>query len=165
MSDELFAETIIYYLSTFHAAFFEKLWSKFDNDKISQIFKIYKTRIKTLKDIVNLSGFLIDDEIKFDQEAVNKNLFKNDNEGLKALDNVLAGFLPLAWAKENIENIVNATAVDMNVGIGKVAQPIRVAVTGSTISPPIGETLMLLGKEETIKRISNCVAAFQAVGV
>jgi glutamyl-tRNA synthetase len=108
---------------------------------------------------------LIDDEIKFDQEAVNKNLFKNDNEGLKALDNVLAGFLPLAWAKENIENIVNATAVDMNVGIGKVAQPIRVAVTGSTISPPIGETLMLLGKEETIKRISNCVAAFQAVGV
>ncbi len=39
------------------------------------------------------------------------------------------------------------------MGLGKVAQPIRVAVTGSTVSPPIGETLELLGKDESLGRI------------
>jgi glutamyl-tRNA synthetase len=165
MSDELFAETMIKYLSTFHSEFFEKLWAKFDNNKISQIFKIYKSRIKTLKDIVNLSAFLINDEIKYDQEAVNKHLLKNDGEGFKALEIALAGFLPLAWSKDNIENIVNATAVDMKIGVGKVAQPIRIAVTGSTVSPPIGDTLCLIGKDKSVQRIKECIAAFQAADI
>jgi len=42
--------------------------------------------------------------------------------------------------------------------MGKVAQPIRVAVSGSTVSPPIGETLAMLGKEKSLKRIRQCLA-------
>jgi glutamyl-tRNA synthetase len=166
MSDELFAETMIKYLSTFHSEFFEKLWAKFDNNKISQIFKIYKSRIKTLKDIVNLSAFLINDEIKYDQEAVNKHLLKDDGFGLKVLEEAGFHLSNLVWNVENIEGVLTSFAQNkLKVGVGKVMQPIRVAVTGSTISPPIGETLVLLGQDETVKRINNCIATLQAAEV
>ena len=44
------------------------------------------------------------------------------------------------------------------IGMGKIAQPLRVAVTGSTASPGLGETLALLGRERTIARIERCLA-------
>jgi glutamyl-tRNA synthetase len=46
----------------------------------------------------------------------------------------------------------------MGVGLGKVAQPLRVALTGSTTSPGIGDTLALVGREETLRRIGAALA-------
>jgi glutamyl-tRNA synthetase len=45
--------------------------------------------------------------------------------------------------------------------MGGVAQPIRVAVTGSTVSPPLGETLAVIGKQGTLARIHRCIAQFR----
>jgi glutamyl-tRNA synthetase len=42
--------------------------------------------------------------------------------------------------------------------MGKAAQPLRVAITGAAVSPPLGETLALLGKDDTLARIDRCVA-------
>ena len=57
------------------------------------------------------------------------------------------------WAAAGIDPVLKSLAESAGVGLGKVAQPIRVAVTGSTVSPPIGETLELLGKDEALARI------------
>jgi glutamyl-tRNA synthetase len=109
---------------------------------------------------------LINDEIKYDQEAVNKHLLKDDGFGLKVLEEAGFHLSNLVWNVENIEGVLTSFAQNkLKVGVGKVMQPIRVAVTGSTISPPIGETLVLLGQDETVKRINNCIATLQAAEV
>jgi glutamyl-tRNA synthetase len=58
---------------------------------------------------------------------------------------------------EPIELALGALAQERGVGLGKIAQPLRVAVTGTTASPPIGETLALLGREEVARRIQSCL--------
>ena len=57
------------------------------------------------------------------------------------------------WTAGGIDPVLKTLSESAGVGMGKVAQPIRVAVTGSTVSPPIGETLELLGKDEALARI------------
>jgi glutamyl-tRNA synthetase len=48
------------------------------------------------------------------------------------------------------------------VGLGKVAQPLRVAVSGGAVSPPIDQTIALLGREQTLKRIDRALAYIQS---
>jgi glutamyl-tRNA synthetase len=54
---------------------------------------------------------------------------------------------------------VNEYCGRKGLGLGKVAQPIRVAISGGTISPPIFETLEMLGRDRTLRRVDRCVAA------
>ena len=59
---------------------------------------------------------------------------------------------------EDIEATVRAFAEEENLKLGKVAQPLRAAVTGSTVSPPIFDVLATLGREETLGRIKDQAA-------
>ena len=52
---------------------------------------------------------------------------------------------------------IEAVAADHSVGMGKVAQPLRVAVSGTAVSPPIHDTLLILGKPKTLARIDRCL--------
>ena len=54
---------------------------------------------------------------------------------------------------------IMAVAAEQGVGLGKVAQPIRVAVSGGTVSPPIDVTLEILGRETTLGRLDRAAAA------
>ena len=65
----------------------------------------------------------------------------------------LADFEP-----EAIEAAVGALAAQLGVGMGKLAQPLRVAVTGRAASPPLGETLAILGRDAVLRRIARCLA-------
>ena len=57
------------------------------------------------------------------------------------------------WKKDAIHHVINETAETLTLKLGKIAQPLRVAVTGDTFSPPIDVTLELLGRERTIERL------------
>jgi glutamyl-tRNA synthetase len=61
------------------------------------------------------------------------------------------------WSAAALQALLDDYCRDKNAGMGKVAQPIRVAVTGSTISPPITDTLVILGREKTLARIARCL--------
>ena len=67
------------------------------------------------------------------------------------------GALP-EWSKPALHEAVNGFATEKGLGLGKIAQPIRVAVAGMAISPPIDETLALLGRERTLARLQAAVA-------
>ncbi len=98
--------------------------------------------------------FLRDDEIVYQPDAVEKVLKKNDGEGLAVLRDVAIVLDELdVWTHESIEAAIKQFAESKQLGLGKVAQPIRVAITGTTISPSIGQSLALLGKSSTLKRI------------
>lgn len=88
-------------------------------------------------------------------EAANKNLNRDTLNVLKELQNNLT--LLKEWHKESIHEVIQISASKLNFGLGKVAQPLRVAVTGNTISPSIDLTLFLLGKTETLKRLTKAI--------
>ncbi len=102
--------------------------------------------------------FLEDGAIEFDPAAVKKVLRKGDNAGLGMLGLLAERLAALdSWSSEALHALLEAIQEERGVGMGKVAQPIRVAVTGSTISPAIDETLILLGKERTLARMRRAI--------
>lgn len=117
--------------------------------------------MRTLREADDKSRFLFvaASEIQYDAKAVDKVLIKGEKQGA----NALADLLPLLqgmsdWSAASLEATVKAYCEQKQLGLGKVAQPLRVAVCGTTISPPIFESLALLGKDATCQRISNCLA-------
>jgi glutamyl-tRNA synthetase len=66
------------------------------------------------------------------------------------------------WDKKPLHDVVTNTAEQLCLGMGKVGQPLRVALSGSSSSPPIELTLWLLGKEKTLARIQKAIAYIKA---
>ena len=105
--------------------------------------------------------FTPDEAVQVQQDAAEKVLLKNDRAGLNALRGVrevLAGAGD--WTTPALESAVKAYCESAALGLGKVAQPIRVAVSGTAVSPPIFETLAFLGRQRTMTRIDRCLSQF-----
>ncbi len=119
----------------------------------------------TFPDVLKKAGFLFldDDAIEFDPKAVKKVLTKNNGAGYAMLNVLQAKFESHEnWSAEALEALVKQTCEEKDTKMGAVAQPIRVAVSGGTISPGIGETLALLGQEKTIARVKRCIEKHKA---
>lgn len=96
----------------------------------------------------------------YDAKSVEKNLTKNEGEGLRVLRELRGAIAGIGrFDAASVSAALESFAESRALGMGKVAQPLRVALTGSTISPPIGETLAVLGKDRTLARIDACLAA------
>jgi glutamyl-tRNA synthetase len=116
--------------------------------------------MRILREVEEKSRFLFvaDEKLEYQPEAVEKVLRKNERQGYIALKNVrdiLAGVAD--WSGAALEEAVKKYCETAGLGLGKVAQPIRVAVSGSMVSPPIFETLAFLGKERSLRRIERCI--------
>ena len=117
---------------------------------------------RTLADIERKCRFLFvaDDKIEYDPKAVRKVLLKDN--GLSMLKIVKEKLEQMQeFTEQGIEEMLWSMAEEHKVGLGKVAQPVRVAITGTTVSPPIFDSVQLLGKEQTLKRIDNTVQKFE----
>ena len=118
--------------------------------------------MRTFGDIALRCGFLFinDDQLTPDPKAVADVLAKADNAGFRMLQEVLPALEALAdWTPQAIEALLKSLCAARGTGMGKVAQPLRVAVTGTTVSPAIFDTLALLGRERTLNRIRRALAA------
>jgi glutamyl-tRNA synthetase len=104
-------------------------------------------------------AFISKEQIPYDDKAIQKVLIKDG--GLAVLPVIaerLAALQP--FTEEGLEAMLRGLAEERGVGLGKVAQPLRVALTGATVSPSIFESVQLLGVAETSARISAAVARF-----
>jgi len=120
-----------------------------------------KKGFRLFRDVEEASRFLFlpDERIEYQPDAVEKVLRKNEAQGLNVLRDlrpVLEGICD--WTAANIEAAVNQYCEQKGLALGKVAQPIRVAVSGGTVSPPIFESLEMLGRERTLRRIERCLS-------
>ncbi len=116
---------------------------------------------RTYRDIEHKCAalFVEDEALAWDDKAVEKVLRKGDKAGVTQLAAVRPALADLAdWSPEGLETALKQYAEQNGVGFGKVAQPLRVALTGSMISPPIFHTLSLLGKETCLRRVDAVVA-------
>jgi len=131
-----------------------------DDQLLSRIVKLCEGA-RTLADIERKCRFLFldNDEIRYDDKAVKKILLKNDGLGVLAIvRDKLAAMNELT--EQAIENMLRSLAEEKQLGLGKVAQPLRVAICGTTISLPIFDSVKMLGKENALARIANTLRRF-----
>jgi glutamyl-tRNA synthetase len=129
------------------------------DEELKRVLKM-NAGMRILREVEEKSRFLFvaDDQIEYQAEAVEKVLRKNEGQGektLRAMRPILEGIG--GWQAHLLEDSVKKYCEGTGLALGKVAQPIRVAVSGTMVSPPIFETLVFLGKEKTLRRIERCL--------
>jgi glutamyl-tRNA synthetase len=131
-----------------------------DDERLGQVVRMQRERCKTLREMAENSAFFFRDDISVEAKAAQKHLTGDSLPLLAAARAVLAG-LP-AWDVATLNAALASLAAAHGVGLGRIAQPLRVAVAGGTVSPPIDATLALLGRERTLSRIDAVAAAPRA---
>jgi glutamyl-tRNA synthetase len=130
---------------------------------LADLVKAQRERSTTLVDLVESSRFLFGDFAEWDEKAVRKHLGSAATAPLEAVRAALAD-LPDAdgWNAESIHAAITRVAEAQELKMGKVAQPVRVAVSGTSVSPPIDVTLEMLGRERTLYRLDRAVGRTRA---
>ncbi|MBT5229983.1 MAG: glutamate--tRNA ligase [Methylococcales bacterium] len=127
---------------------------------LEDLVVVQRERCKTLKDMLAVSRYFYEDFNEYDEKAAKKN-FKEAAIG--PLEALLDAYAVLEdWQKEPIHGVVMAVSEKLDLKMGKVAQPLRVAVSGTSMSPGIDDTLVLLGKARTLQRIERAIAFTKA---
>jgi glutamyl-tRNA synthetase len=125
--------------------------------QLEAIVACQKERSKTLKEMAMASRFFFEAPHAYEEKAFKKHLGAEGQAALAAVQAALAA-LP-EWTAAAIHDALNALATAQGVGLGKLAQPVRVAVSGGGVSPPIDATLAILGRDETMARLARAEAA------
>jgi glutamyl-tRNA synthetase len=115
---------------------------------------------RTFADIPYKTGvlFVADDAFDYGVKAVTKVLVSGGGAGYAMLEHMRGVLSGVEWEAAALQEAFETACVERNVGMGKVAQPVRVAVTGGTVSPGIVDTLLLLGRERALARIDRCLS-------
>ena len=130
-----------------------------DKSWLEKMVKTLRERSKTLVELVDSADFYLTDDISIDEKAATKFLTPEVRapitkliEKLTALDD---------FTEANIEREFSAVLQETGLSMGKLAQPVRVALTGSTVSPGIHEIIAVLGKERTVRRLRSALQRLQ----
>ncbi|MEO8402140.1 MAG: glutamate--tRNA ligase [Gammaproteobacteria bacterium] len=116
-----------------------------------ELIKAQAERAKTLREMAEKSRYFYSDAVVYNSEAIAKHLTADVKP---ALEEIRAGLSKLTnWKKENIHQVIVDISEKLALKLGKIAQPVRIAVTGDTVSPPIDITLELLGRERVLLRL------------
>ncbi len=131
-----------------------------DAATLAEIIPVQRERAKTLREMAVNSIFFFRAPVAYDAKAVQKHVTP---EILPALGGLVEEFKRLAdWSAAKIHECISQGAVSHGLSLGKLAQPVRLAVCGGSVSPPIDATLAILGKEETLLRLARAMAAWSA---
>jgi glutamyl-tRNA synthetase len=122
-----------------------------------------RDRVQTLDDMAGRAVVWYRPLEHYDDKAVAKHLKPEAAAPLRDMRERLAA-LP-AWTVEGIDAAFHATVESLALGMGKVAQPLRVAITGTQVSPDIAHTVYLAGCEEALRRIDAAIAKIPAEAI
>lgn len=127
---------------------------------LKALVAIQKERTRTLREMAEQSRCFYKDFKEFDADAAKKHLRPVVAEPLKALRDKLANINE--WQAEELHQCIIDITEQFAIKLGKLAQPLRVAVTGGGVSPSIDATLELLGRERTLARLDKALSFIQA---
>ena len=122
---------------------------------LEDLVAVQKQRTETLKNMAEESIFFYEDFEQYDIKLANKYLQPVILEPLKALYNEFEN--DDHWHNESITMIINKLVNTFDIKIRDLAQPLRVAVTGTNISPSINDTLCLLGQKKSLDRLKRAI--------
>jgi glutamyl-tRNA synthetase len=124
-----------------------------DKPWLERMVKTLQERSRTLVELVDAASFYLTDDISIDDKAAKKFLTAYVAQPLSKLIDRLSALEE--FTEPNIEQAFSAVLQEFGLSMGKLAQPVRVALTGSTVSPGIHEVIAVLGKERTLRRLRS----------
>ena len=110
-----------------------------------------RDRVHTLKEMAERARIWYGLITEWDDKAVAKHL-KNDSAAA-VLEAAMALLAEVEWKPEPIHHVIEQVAAKLELGMGKIAQPLRVAITGTQVSPSIDHTIYLCGRDEALRRL------------
>jgi glutamyl-tRNA synthetase len=125
---------------------------------LEQIALALRERVKTLKEMAAQSLFFFRAPVSYDDKALRKHVTPEVLAWWEALTGELAGVGD--WSAPSLHELLNGFAGARGMSLGKVVQPIRLAMCGGVVSPPIDATLAILGRAETLSRLAAARAAW-----
>jgi glutamyl-tRNA synthetase len=127
---------------------------------LSGLVPLVQERLTTISEVSGLVGFLFKEIEEYNiEDFIPKKLDKEQTlEVLKNLEQILKGFFD--HSDEENEKIFRDLAKEMGIKLGDVLLPLRVTLTGSRISPPLFESIRLLGQIKTLKRLERVIKLF-----
>ncbi|GMV27672.1 MAG: hypothetical protein AMXMBFR58_37030 [Phycisphaerae bacterium] len=167
MPDDEFVRRWRQWLSDYEPAALARLDS-LGESTLKTLAPAVKPRAKTLRDTLKPIAFALatDEGYQFDAAALEKNLKANGGAGAALVREFRGVLAALAtWDAPAVHTALEEFAkskgfvTEKGVNVGPVAQPLRVAIAGVAVSPPLGESLAVLGKQSTLARIDRCLLA------
>ncbi len=122
---------------------------------VSEVAMALSERAKTLNEMAESAYFFYRDPAGYEDKAAAKNLTAEAIAPLEALEEALVQLAD--WEPQALHGAVQAVSERLGVKMGKVAQPLRVALTGTAASPPIDVTLHLVGRQASVHRIAKAI--------
>lgn len=124
---------------------------------VAEAVRTLQTRVHTLEEMADGMKFFLVDDVEYDPAAAKKFLTPTMLEAFEKLIPVFEAMQ--VFSEENLEKAFHQIVVtEMGLKLGKVAQPVRVALTGGTVSPGLFEIIGALGKETVLKRLKRALA-------
>ena len=137
----------------------ERSLSDEERRKYMALAPLIQERVKVLPEVLEMSDWLFRDEVVFDEKSWDKVM---KPEAAAVIDDALVRLEGLAdWTTESIEAAMRQMLDDLELNPRKGFQPLRVAATGSMISPPLFESLEVLGQSTTLERLRRARAQFE----
>ena len=119
----------------------------------------FRERAQTLVQMAESARYCYEDFDEVDPAAAKKHLRTVILEPLRAFRERLARLSH--WDAGEISNIIQSVADDFDIKLGKLGQPVRVAVTGGSVSPPIDVTVYLVGQKRTVARLDHAISLIE----
>jgi glutamyl-tRNA synthetase len=138
--------------------FIEKRGWKIPGDQqwLEKMVATLRERAKTLAELADFAAFYLNDEITLDPRAAAKFLKPEIAEPLRLLAKELEA-LDSDFGEAAIQSVFQRVLAKFNLKLGQLAQPVRVALTGGTVSPGIYEVIAVLGRERTVSRLTKAI--------
>jgi glutamyl-tRNA synthetase len=133
-----------------------------DRGFVSHVAADLRTRAKTLVEMADASSFYFQNEVDYDPEAAAKFLKPEFKGHLEAVVEMIPGLGD--YTKEGLETFLRSLADERGTKLKWIAQALRVALTGKTVSPGIDEVMVILGKERVVRKIRRALDRIQAGG-
>tara|TARA_R110001592_G_scaffold363232_2_gene681940 strand:- start:1744 stop:3168 length:1425 start_codon:yes stop_codon:yes gene_type:complete len=127
---------------------------------LTEVVTALAERAKTLVELASSSRYFYEEYEEFDATAAKKHLRPVAKEALQLVQTKLQATDD--WSAANLHQVIEDTATELEVGMGKVGMPLRVAITGAGQSPSLDVTLALIGKERSVQRISRAIEFIEA---
>ena len=163
MDPEEFHDRVLAHGRRYHPEFIEQLTP----EQFRLLVDASRERSKTLDELFRTNDWLLLDDEAIEwpvSKPVRKAMLKGEPTGL----DLLARVVPVLESVEPFESAVLEStltewaAAHCDGNLGRIAQPLRIAVTGGPVSPPIFDTLVMLGRERTLRRITRCLESLEA---
>lgn len=131
-----------------------------DQAQLEKIIDLFKDRAHTINEVADMASFLFKPLGAYEEKSIKKAFTDVSANALRMISKALSN---VTWTESNLKEIIANVVADLKVGFGKVGMPLRVVLTGCAQGPANESVMLILGREECIKRIQKGIAYIEAL--